>query len=68
MSEKYDPNHILNMDETSIARDAPYSRTLEQKGAKSVPLRDTEATKEHYTVVLCISLNGEKLSSMIIIP
>jgi hypothetical protein len=64
----YDHDQVINMDETSITRDAPSNYTLERKGVTSVPLATTGEEKTSYTLALSVTLNGEKLRSVLIWP
>ena len=64
---KYDQNHVVNVDETAIRRDAPPERTLEQKGEKKVMIATGGKEKECLTTVIAISLTGKRLGQMIIL-
>ena len=64
---KYDQDHIINVDETSIQRDAPPERTMEDQGAKKVVISSGGKEKERITTVVTISLTGKRLGQMIIL-
>ena len=63
----YDLDHVINMDETFVPRDAPSNHTLELKGSKKVVVNTTGKEKEHYTVILTVTYTGKRLYSIIII-
>jgi hypothetical protein len=65
-SGAYDPDHILNMDETYISRDSPKNHTIEDVGVQTVAIRSTGADKENYSLVLAVTITGEKLPASII--
>jgi hypothetical protein len=64
----FDLDQVLNLDETSVKRDAPLNYTIEAKGAKHVAIKTTGSEKTSYTVALCISFTGERLPAMLIWP
>ena len=64
---KYDQNHVVNVDETGIRRDAPPDRTLENKGEKKIIIASGGKEKECLTTVIAISLTGKRLGQMIIL-
>ena len=59
-------DNIFNMDEVSIPFDMPANHTIEQVGAKSVPIMTTGNEKTSCTVVLACSSSGLKLPPMVI--
>ena len=50
-----------------MGRDAPAASTIDKKGVKSVGIRSTGAEKEHLTILLAVSLEGEKLPALIVL-
>ena len=67
-AEVYDLDQVINLDETSISRDAPSETTFEQKGTKKVQIQTNGSEKTHYTVVLASTYTGGKLPAMLIWP
>jgi hypothetical protein len=66
--DRYDHDHIINLDETSITRDAPPDYTLEKKGVKTVLPAAMGSEKTSYTTALSVTLNDEKLRAVLIWP
>lgn len=54
------------MDETPITRDSPSNYTIDSVGSKRVLIKSSGSEKESYTVVLAVSLQGEKLPASLI--
>ena len=63
----YDFDHIVNVDETGIPRDAAPKVTLEIKGTKNVVVNSSGRHKEKYTTVLTVTYTGKKLFTVIIL-
>lgn len=59
-------SQIGNMDETPVMFDMIGNRSVEVKGAKTVPFKTTGHEKSHFTVVLSCLANGTKLRPMVI--
>jgi transposase-like protein len=66
--EDYDHDHVINFDETSIARDAVGAYTLEKRGSKTVAVATTGSEKTNYTMGLSVTLTGERLRAILIWP
>lgn len=64
--ENYDLSQIGNMDETPLMFDMIGNKSVETKGAKSVPFKTTGHEKCHFTAVLSCLADGTKLKPMII--
>uniref|UniRef100_A0A8C3TJQ5 HTH CENPB-type domain-containing protein n=1 Tax=Catharus ustulatus TaxID=91951 RepID=A0A8C3TJQ5_CATUS len=60
------PHCIINMDEVPLTFDMPLTRTVEHTGTPTVPVRTTGNEKTSFTVVLGVSLAGQKLRPMVI--
>uniref|UniRef100_A0A8C3UCV9 Pogo transposable element with KRAB domain n=1 Tax=Catharus ustulatus TaxID=91951 RepID=A0A8C3UCV9_CATUS len=60
------PHCIINMDEVPLTFDMPLTRTVEHTGTATVPVRTTGNEKTSFTVVLDVSLAGQKLRPMVI--
>eukprot|EP01121_Diplochlamys_sp_Union-15-3_P014394 TRINITY_DN4584_c0_g1_i4.p1 TRINITY_DN4584_c0_g1~~TRINITY_DN4584_c0_g1_i4.p1 ORF type:complete len:283 (-),score=42.87 TRINITY_DN4584_c0_g1_i4:4-750(-) len=54
------------MDETPVQFDMPYHYTLDVKGEQKITLKTKGGEKKNCTVVLCISMTGEKIKPFII--
>ena len=67
IESKYDKEHVINVDETGIRRDAPPEKTMENKGEKKVVVASGGKEKECLTTVISISLTGKRLGQMIIL-
>ena len=63
---KYEMQHIENMDETPMNFDMPPSHTVNPVSEKTVLIKTTGNEKTHFTVVLSCLANGTKLKPMII--
>ena len=61
-----DSAHIFNMDETPVYVDMTGGCTLDFKGARSVNALHTGHDKTRFTVVICYSMAGHLLQTMII--
>ena len=59
-------DHIINMDEVPLTFDIPMSRSISEKGEKTINVRTTGHEKSHFTVVLACCADGSKLPPMII--
>ncbi len=59
-------DHLINMDEMPLTFDIPTSRSIEEKGVKTVNIRTTGHEQSRFTVVLACSASGAKLPPMII--
>jgi hypothetical protein len=62
----YDLDHVINLDETSIKRDAPSEYTIEERGVKRIQIKTTGSEKTCYTLILAVSFTGEKLPATLI--
>lgn len=60
------PDHIINMDETPLSFDIPTTRTVNQKGEKSITIRTTGHEKSNFTVALACAADGSKIPPMVI--
>ena len=60
--------YLINLDETSVRRDAPSDTTIDTVGVEQVRIRTTGSEKTAYTVVLAATFTGEKLPLMFIWP
>ena len=60
-------NQIYNMDEIPCYVDMCSQRTITFKGEKSVDVVGTGHSKTRFTVVLCISMSGDLLKTLIIL-
>ena len=54
------------MDETAVYLDAPGNRTIDRIGAHRVEIGTTKHEKCRVSVVLCISLDGDKIDALVI--
>ena len=63
--EQFNPEQIVNMDETNIHFDEPVRRTINIRGARNIPLQTT-GSGSSATVVLAVTMNGIKLKPLII--
>ena len=59
-------DRVFNMDKVPMSFDAPYSRTVDETGAESIPVSTTGHEKTGFTVVLVCSESGKKLKPMVI--
>lgn len=59
-------DQIGNMDEVPVTFDMPSNFTLEQKGTSDVKVVTCGSEKSRFTVVLCVTADGEKLPPYII--
>lgn len=59
-------SQIGNADQTPINFDMPMSRTVNEKGARSVLVKTTGAEKQRFTVMLAIPADGRKLPPYVI--
>jgi len=66
-SSVYDHNHVINVDECGVPRDAPPRTTLEPKGSKHVTVLTGNKEKQNTTVIPAISLSGKRLDTIIIL-
>jgi hypothetical protein len=58
--------NLFNMDETSVYRDAPGDRTVDEVGAKTVEIGSTQHDADRVAVVLCIDRAGSMIPPLII--
>jgi len=66
-SKIYDPQFIINLDETGICTESNRTKTLESKGTAHVVVRSSNKDKDNTTVLVGGSMTGEKLRPMIIL-
>jgi hypothetical protein len=61
-------NHqwIINIDETSVYRDAPGDRTIDEIGAKTVEIGSTQHDADRVAILLCINRAGTMFTPLII--
>ena len=59
-------NLIINIDETPIFYDSPFSNTLDKKGVKEVEIVTSGAEKDRVSLLLSVAADGTKLPPMII--
>ena len=57
---------VFNMDETYIFCDMPAATTIDETGAKSVPIGCGKHEKDRVSIVLCVSTTGEKMPPLLI--
>ena len=62
----YEKRAIVNMDETPVYFDMVQSRTLSERGAKSVDLNTTGNDKMRFTVALTITASGSCLPQFVL--
>ena len=60
-------NLIINIDETPIFYDSPFSNTLDKKGVKEVEIVTSGAEKDRVSLLLSVAADGTKLLAMIIL-
>jgi hypothetical protein len=60
ITPNFDPDCVLNMDETPFYMDINHTRTIEQIGKKSVDVVNTGHSKTRFTVVVTIAASGKK--------
>ena len=58
--------HIWNMDQTMVRFDMPHKRTNNVIGQSHIRIANSGASKRGFTVALCASAAGEKLSAAVI--
>lgn len=63
----FDLYQIGNADQCPVFWDMPMATTIEQKGAKSVPIRSTGYEKQRCTVMLAITADGHKLPPYVVL-
>jgi len=61
-----DHRWIINIDETSVYRDAPGDRTIDEVGAKTVEIGTTQHDADRVAVLLCINRAGTMFTPLII--
>lgn len=59
-------HQVGNMDEVPVTFDLPSNFTIEKKGTSDVKIMTTGNEKSKFTVVLCVTANGEKLPAYVI--
>ena len=64
--KKTDIQDIGNMDEVPMSFDMPGNFTVDQKGAEDIRITTTGSEKCNFTVILCVTADGGKLSPMVI--
>jgi hypothetical protein len=57
---------LANMDEVPMCFDSPDSRTVEFKGVEDVAIRTTGHEKSSFSLILCVTAEGNKLPPMVI--
>ena len=60
------PHLLLNIDETSMYRDAPSNRTVDEVGAKTIEIGTTDHYKSRVAVLLCIDFQGRLLAPLVV--
>ncbi len=60
------PCCIYNMDRTAVYYDNGPSKTIEQRGVKSISIRTSSNASFRATVFLCVSFDGQKLPPLIV--
>ena len=63
---KYQPPNVIAMDETACWMDMPSDTTVDSVGARSIPIKTTGHTKDHYTVILTARSDGTKLKPYVV--
>lgn len=66
-SPLYDPQFVINLDETGVSTESNRAKTLEEKGTAHVVIKSTNKEKENTTVLLGGSMAGEKLKPLVIL-
>ena len=66
LNDDFDDEMIINMDETPVYFDVVPTKTVDQKGVKSVKVRTTGSEKRHITGALACTAAGDMLPPMII--
>lgn len=66
IKDNYALTQIGNMDEVPVTFDMPSKFTVEQKGSSDVRVTTSGAEKNRFTVVLCVTANGDKLPAYVI--
>ncbi|GAU89820.1 hypothetical protein RvY_02324 [Ramazzottius varieornatus] len=61
-----DPSTIWNMDQTSVALQNPYRKTLALKGSNDVPIIQPPGDRENMTVLLMVAADGTKHPAVIV--
>ncbi|KAH1185488.1 hypothetical protein KIL84_018237 [Mauremys mutica] len=64
--QNFEIGQIGNMDEVPLTFDVPSNKTVEAKGAKTVTIKTSGHEKNHYTVVLAVTADGNKLPPLVI--
>lgn len=64
----YDPSRILNGDETGFVMNSSPKKVLATKGAKNVPIVDTQNGKQNVTVLFSFSADGKVIPPDVILP
>jgi hypothetical protein len=59
-------SQIANMDEVPLFFDMPMTRTVDEKGVKTVAIKTSGHEKTHFTAVLACCADGTKLPPMLI--
>ena len=65
-SRGIDLKHIGNMDEVPMCFDMPSSYTVDRTGGNNIKINTTGSEKNGFTVVLCVTADGNKLPPMVI--
>ena len=63
---QYQPADIFAMDETACWMNMPTDTTVAPVGARSIPIKTTGHTKDHYTVILTARADGTKLKPYVV--
>eukprot|EP00117_Sycon_ciliatum_P004870 scpid95727/ scgid9051/ len=61
------PQSIINMDQTIVRFDMPWTKTNNARGARTVRIKTTHAEKKGFTVALAATASGVKLPAFIIL-
>lgn len=68
MNDKFNPENIINMDETSVYLDFPSNYTFELKGAKKVSVVTTAGERTRLSAAFSATAAGNKLPILTVIP
>jgi len=68
-SKQYDPEDIINMDETPTWIDSPIKKVVDFKGSSQVPIKNVDAgSRKSITTILTVTKSGKMLDPCVIVP
>ena len=65
MVHKFANTAVYAINETACWMDMPSSSTIDDHGARSVPLKTTGDEKDHFTVILTAGADGKNLNPLL---